>query len=35
MSMVMDSSVTQCCVPMVMTITCVNCMNDAGGIRRF
>ena len=35
MSMTMDSSITQCCVPVVMTITGDNCMSEVGGSRRF
>ena len=34
-SMTIDSRLTQCCVPMVVTITFVNCMNEAGGCSRF
>ena len=33
-SMIMDSRLTQRCVPMVMTITGVSCMNEAGRSRR-
>ena len=33
-SITMDFSVTQSCVPLVMTITGVNCMSEVGGSRR-
>ena len=32
MSMTMGSRVTQCCVPMVTTITCVYCMSEVGEV---